>query len=315
MPAEDALNQETEFGNGLAARLVFMFGSSIAFAIVYATSRQLSSDLPWGTKAAALAISTLVMGLSTLWGRHLAQRHKAKNQGIRDQRGAVLFAQTQDGEVGDFSLYLRAFETTGRSPQEHLGADGGGLPGFDVRSEDEQFLDFETALAEAMEPNAPLVALGLRGEHVGAGRIEVAEDRWQEALKSLAQRAMVIFLLPSGRPGTRWEIESVQSRGLLWKTIFIMPPSPSRGFFAGLAPNKRKVVQWEDAWEVTLSQIHDLDLQLPEYSPTGRMFLLSSDGQIEFEEGLRGMQDPRTLRQALDRIGKEFDERRSRTQA
>jgi hypothetical protein len=41
----------------------------------------------------------------------------------------------------------------------------------------------------------------------------------------IADGAKGILLVPSDRPGTLWEIDTLRQEGLLGKVIFVMPPS------------------------------------------------------------------------------------------
>ena len=81
-----------------------------------------------------------------------------------------------------------------------------------------------------MEPVAPVIALGKSGEQVGAGRVDVPDDRWQEAFTLMARSAHAIFLLPSERDGTYWEIDFLTCEpALLDRTVFLVPPPLFKG--------------------------------------------------------------------------------------
>ena len=151
-------------------------------------------------------------------------------QRSRDLRAAATLAVAErgaPGEHGPYSIWLRPFNSTGRcwviAKSRKAGKDDETArhTGYHVDA-----TDIETMLATVMEPIAPLVALGASGEQVGAGRVEVPGDRWQDSFALLARSAHTIFLLPSQRPGTRWEIDFLlRERELLDRVVFIVPPA------------------------------------------------------------------------------------------
>ena len=151
-------------------------------------------------------------------------------QRSRDLRAAAVLAAAERGAPGPhgpYSVWLRPFNSTGRcwviasSRKAGKRDEPASDAGYHVN-----VTDVETMLATVMEPIAPLVALGASGEQVGAGRVEVPGDRWQDSFALLARSAHTIFLLPSQRPGTRWEIDFLlRERGLLDRVVFIVPPA------------------------------------------------------------------------------------------
>lgn len=86
--------------------------------------------------------------------------------------------------------------------------------------------DLETLLAHLVEPWAPLIGLGTPGEQLGAGRLESSDPTWRDQVVQLSAAAQRIFLLPSNRPGTAWELDHIAPRPhLLAKPVFIVPPT------------------------------------------------------------------------------------------
>ena len=128
-------------------------------------------------------------------GTLIARVHRKRHQAIRDRRASLILKKLEMGETVEFPLYLRAFATTGKLLQEtdHHSFEARYRPVFD---------DMEEALAKAFEETAPMVALGLPGEHIGAGRVATTEESWRDIFVRLALNAKVLLLLPSARPGT-----------------------------------------------------------------------------------------------------------------
>src|SRR4030042_7209869 len=143
--------------------------------------------------------------LSFIAGGKLSQHHKKTEQKKRDIRAEKILTAVKENNIPDYSLYLRAFETTGRMSKESV--DPMIQNGFDPRDDTDQQTYFETELAKAVENYIPLTALGRPGEQMGAGRILSTEEDWKEDLALLGKGACIIFLLPSAKPGTLWEID------------------------------------------------------------------------------------------------------------
>ena len=110
----------------------------------------------------------------------------------------------------DYTLYLRGFDDdvpfkkTNYAPASKLN---------------------EALFAEAIEYglNVPMYALGMTKEidsPVGAGRLYVNDDDWQEIVVQLMQRTKHIFILVSNRMSCLWEIE--QARTMKDKVVFIV---------------------------------------------------------------------------------------------
>lgn len=85
-------------------------------------------------------------------------------------------------------------------------------------------VELEEALHKACEPVADLVAIGRHGEHNGAGRIEVDDDHWQDAVDQLCDAANLIFIIPHDTPGTMWEIEKLLTQDMMKKVLVVKPP-------------------------------------------------------------------------------------------
>ncbi len=143
-----------------------------------------------------------------------------RKQRVRDNDAADILNRLERGEKPRFSLYLRTFGVTGNLPLEQSSEAERLLFG-------QPHLDFERLLAHAAESDAPLVALGKPEEHVGAGRILTDDATWEQKILRLAEHAVNIFVIPSSRPGTAWEIDMIVCNGLWSKTVFLMPPALS----------------------------------------------------------------------------------------
>lgn len=173
-----------------------------------------------------LAISVFIAWAHTSY-HDVRRREQLRIQRRRDERAQQILTDLRCGrETLGYSVWLRSFQSTGRvrviTKSKYVKLKGediekGGLHVY--------LGDFETTLAEALEHIAPLIALGESGEQIGAGRIRTGEDDWRDAFTFLASHAHMIFLMPSLRAGTQWELNSVLTTAdLLRRCVFVLPP-------------------------------------------------------------------------------------------
>jgi hypothetical protein len=142
------------------------------------------------------------------------------------------------------------------------------LPIFPSYFAHEKTLEFETLLSEALAPDLPLIALGRPGEHIGAGRLPVADEDWREVFQHLIRSAKWVVMIPSDEGETRWEVEQLVTQGYLNKTIFIMPPMP-----------RTRQPDVAVYWERARTSLQALPIQLPKYTEAGQLFRLSRAGK------------------------------------
>ncbi|HYK02205.1 MAG TPA: hypothetical protein VE974_10645 [Thermoanaerobaculia bacterium] len=171
-------------------------------------------------------------------------------------------------------LYLRPFTSTGKLAIENPKVFGSNaaMPG----SYEPAMIEAESVLRDALDRFGTLIALGRPGEHYGAGRVATEEAEWQARFGLLVERASLIFLLPSAAPGTSWEIQQLQERGYLGKTVIVMPPaSRQRGFSAA------------DEWASARAKVGELGLELPEHQQQGALFPSSGLGGLTLTNWMR----------------------------
>jgi hypothetical protein len=202
-----------------------------------------------------------------------------KLQNARDQESATLSASlgAAPGTGQNFALYLRPFTVTKNIPTS--------LPGTHYTdSEFDGVLDFEAILQDAVQAIMPLVALGRPLETYGAGRILTGDEDWQSKIIPLMQAARIIFIIPSHRPGTLWEINHITENRLLEKCIFIMPPEGAVRWTRGPEQDwqyDEPLVNQSGDWETTRQTLEELGLHLPSYEQTGALFTLDGSGRLD----------------------------------
>jgi hypothetical protein len=263
----------TQFGPPLIARILFFVSGCLGFAALWNLGKANSLDA--GLAFAFVAFCALLPGLL---GGLISYVHGKRQQTIRDLRADTVLAKLRQGEPCQYSLYLRAFETTRQLPQDvglnPMETRGGGMP----------FEDVETLLARAMEGTAPLIALGRPGEQQGAGRVETTEEEWKDVFSLLASHAKVLILLPSANPGTRHEIGWISTQQFWAKTVLLMPQR--RGSPDVKEPDRGDSVASETHWEAVRSNLKEIGLELPQYRRCGIVFKLDTRGHVKLFQPL-----------------------------
>jgi hypothetical protein len=158
--------------------------------------------------------------------RRTRTKEQKRFQVRRDEWARAVFAALPS-TAQPYSLWLRPFTSTGqvwvvrRSRVVKLRHEDVEKAGFHV-----EFDDLETLLAAALEPVAPLIALGRTDGHVGAGRIVSTNSGWREDFLRLASSARTVFLLLSAHPGTNWETHwLLEHPAVLRRCVFVLPPA------------------------------------------------------------------------------------------
>ena len=103
------------------------------------------------------------------------------------------------------------------------------------------------------------------------------------------KRAKGILLVPSDRPGTLWEIDTLKQEGLLGKVIFVMPPCST-----GDHDTRQR-------WESARQTLRDRGLEAPDYDERGMLFVLEADGRVSNVEPLL-LTSARQVRKSLKRL-------------
>src|SRR5262245_9597594 len=198
-------------------------------------------------------------------------------QAGRDREGAALLASLDRSPENSrkFALYLRPFRVTGNLPTS--------LPGAHyTESQFEGVLDFEGLLEDALRDTLPLVALGRPMETYGAGRILTDDLTWQTKIIEMMQAAQTIFVIPSNRPGTLWEVEHILQNNLIEKCLFIMPPTGAVKWTK--EPEERwhydeALVDQARDWQDTVQALAPM-VRLPLYEQSGALFTISPSGEV-----------------------------------
>ena len=207
---------------------------------------------------------------------NLVKQIAARNRSVADSDRAVsIERELAAGQPTErFFLFLRPFYVTGKIavPNPKKGSQVL-LPSFYV----EDVVDWETLFAEQVERFGRFVALGRPAEAVGAARIATSEREWREKFVRLAAFADAIFIIPSNRSGTSFEIQWLRERGLLRKCAFVWPAN-----FASVA------AQHGDA--------------MTDHNPGGALYTLGPGGAVDLMIAPLPVDARRHLFMALTRV-------------
>jgi len=201
--------QETAcYALGLGLALLVLGAAGWAVAVNLYSGPWLVGVIVVATLASSVAL-TLFSSLGELYG-----------QRARDLRAQAIFERLRNGQPPPpYSLYLRPFASTD-AISEGVASTMVGVSGLSLER-----VELETQIERATRPLGLLVALGAPLEHVGAGRIRVPDEAWQDAIKLLMREARLIVMLPSSRAGTLEEIDMILESGLIERTVLIDPPN------------------------------------------------------------------------------------------
>ncbi len=236
-----------------------------AFVLIPALSSRLPLAVGERTFGILAAIVLGAVGVSVFGA--LAELY---GQRARDIAANTIFEALARGETPPpYALYLRPFASTNVIARD---------VGIGITAER---IELEGQIERATRPIGRLVALGAPLEHIGAGRIQVPDDQWRDAIHKLLKHARLIVLLPSARAGTLEEIAMILKTDMATRTVLIDPPNlgGSRFDHAG-------------EWAKLQTVFKDAAYELPAEKPSGtllfygdqRMPLLHENLNIDAED-------------------------------
>lgn len=224
------------------------------------------------------------VALLSMTSLKIARSRALKEQSARDEFVKQIIRSVQAGMDQSFSLYLRSFVITNRLAAPKVLS-------FHSDSTNFRWRDQEWLLADAMEPLLPMVALGSPGEAVGAGRLKTDDADWERVFLVFAEAATLIFLVPGSSPGLATEVADLHSRGLLAKTVFVMPA-------AGLFSRRTRTRDWESAAAI-MAQV---GIKLPEYHRRGMVFAYGGNFSDPVARRLPRLLQPKRIRRTVEAL-------------
>lgn len=191
--------------------LALLLAIDFTFVLIGWMSHDGGASIPWwdrfivlpATAVASVELFRLGRALGVVGRKHLVE----------------VINSPQELGADSYVLYLRSFDDDLRRAsleenQSHPPGPGAVLPDLLLsgRTDEEQ-------LAAALASVAPLVAVGRPGEHlplVGARRLYLPLDDWQDTVRQLMERARPVVMALGTGPGLMWE---------LMEAVRILPPN------------------------------------------------------------------------------------------
>ncbi|MGW7043241.1 hypothetical protein ACWGDT_11045 [Streptomyces avermitilis] len=192
----------------------------------------------------------------------------------------------KDLQSGSYSLYLRSFEddlprTALEETEYRAPGPGALLPDLNLSSRTE-----EEQLAEVLKPVAPMVAVGRPGERlplVGARRLYLPIDDWQDTVRDLMLRARLVVIAVGPGLGLLWELTEAVRLLPAQRLMLLVPGRETYERFRAAAAT----VLNEAAGRPPGDEVGDSwsPLALPPYPEAEPAGGLSLKGAIYFDDG------------------------------
>ncbi len=200
-------------------------------------------------------------------GNLLASSAAKQTMKVESEAAQLLDRQLAAGRPTDpFFVFLRPFYITGKiklpNPRKSSFVL---LPGYYVPNS----VDWESEFAQEVERFGRYVALGSPREAVGAARITTPDREWRQTFVRLATFADAIFVIPSLRPGSQFELGWLRQSGLLSKCVFLWPSG-----FGAIAEKHG------DTWEAIARSLGVLDADASRVGG-GALATFHADGTID----------------------------------
>jgi len=170
-------------GQVLQLSMLFLAPAVLVLAVVASLSAVVE---PFLVVVPAVSVYFLLMALDSA--------NDSTCQRAREEQTTLIVSVIRDGGHVDFAAYLRGDVTDDRLDDESYDAQYG-----------RHLQKTEKGLANALQPIAPLIAIGGKPGTIGAGRCSVQQSEWRGVVSQLMERARLLFFLPWFSPGVAWE--------------------------------------------------------------------------------------------------------------
>lgn len=148
---------------------------------------------------------------------------------------------------------------------------------------------FEQSVADRFNDLGPLIAVGEPGEklpHIGAARVHLKDDEWQDAVIGWVGDARLIVMIAGPTEWIRWELAQITDKKRLGELFILIPPKPASKALAKASASVEE--RWRNirtafantAWEDALGRIDPDGTLLVRLEDGGRATAISSSGTL-----------------------------------
>jgi uncharacterized membrane protein YgcG len=248
---------------------IFVIGTIWQIFFAWVESTQNNGTI--GLVAAILSVLTLIFMLiyckllfrsADVVRQRLSHVQRYRNEVVAHFRNAVTSeCDSKSAPNATFTLFLRSFQ------------------------QDETLfvanVDFEAVLVYLIGQISEIVALDRKDDNIGAAKLRVPDEKWQEAVSDLAGKASLIVIIPHDSVGVIWEIQHLLKSKLMHKAFFIMPPVAFlRKQASGLGSPMDAERPIKLIWDNLLNNSEISSAEIPPYFPQGCIFSLNDDGSL-----------------------------------
>jgi hypothetical protein len=208
--------------------------------------RNALSDGPSWVSLLVIALSCASIAITVAFAEH-------EVADIEDLTAQEIAAEA---EKKNFILYLRPFRLEGRLPTANPAYRKYGAASIP------ETVDFEKLVVGGAGRVARVIKIGGDQEDSGTGRVRYTDAEWQEHFERLSASAMAVVVIPGMGRGSIFELQSMKTRGVLSKCVFVLPKRdehPLAWALAGMALGNIGVRLPDGRRGPTLFRINGLD--------------------------------------------------------
>ncbi len=148
---------------------------------------------------------------------------------------------------------------------------------------------FEQSIADRFNDLGPLIAVGEPGEklpHIGAARVHLNDDEWQDAVIGWVGDARLIVMIAGPTEWIRWELAQILEKQRLGELFILIPPRPASKALAKTSASIED--RWRNirtafvntAWEDALGKIDPDGTLLVRLGDDGTATAIRSSGSL-----------------------------------
>lgn len=231
----NSMSTTSKYATGCVALVLYLLAAGV-FCIGYLAAHDQYGNVDISAEVVGFVLSMVIGAIARMVQTSNTKQVMATVSGD----ALALKRQLASGRgVPPFFLYLRSFSSDSASVENPAHSSMIIMPGYHRPGA----VAWETFFAKAVERYGRLISLGTVTESATADRIVTSDREWRNDFILLATFADAIFIQPSARAGTLWEIEWLKRKLYLSKCIFVIRGLPDehelRAIGVSLPPESR----------------------------------------------------------------------------